>query len=107
MALTYDLGLGDGIDTEVFTNQGPKGAAIKRIAERFAPTRAVFIDDLAHHHASAAEMLPEIGRLHLCGELSLSPHIPCALTAGDAHARLDTWDQALPWLLDRLHGDRP
>jgi enamine deaminase RidA (YjgF/YER057c/UK114 family) len=23
------------------------------------------------------------------------------------HARIDTWDEALPWLLETLHGDRP
>ncbi|MEO6153847.1 MAG: HAD family hydrolase [Croceibacterium sp.] len=96
---------GHGLALEVFTNQGPKGAALKRIVERFAPSRAVFIDDLAHHHGSAAEMVPTIGRLHLCGEPAIAPHIECAHQAGHAHARIDDWTEALPWLLDRLHGD--
>jgi hypothetical protein len=66
----------------------------------------VFVDDIAHHHASAAEVLPEVCRLQFCGEPAVAPHIPCALKAGHAHARLDTWAEALPWALEALHGDR-
>ena len=95
-----------GIAARVFTNQGPKGAALRRIVEEYAPSRAVFIDDLAQHHASAAEVLPESLRLHLCAEPAVAPHIPCAREAGHAHARLDTWAEALPWLLEALHGER-
>jgi len=94
-----------GIDAPVYTNQGPKGMAIKRIVEELKPSRAVFIDDIAQHHASAAEVLPEIGRLHFCGEPVLAPHVPCAFRGGHAHARIDTWQEALPWLLERLHGE--
>jgi len=95
-----------GIDLPVYTNQGPKGAAIKRIAAELGEGRpAVFIDDLAQHHASAAETLPEIGRLHFCGEPALAGRIPCALRDGHAHARIDSWERALPWLLERLHGE--
>jgi len=94
-----------GIDAPVYTNQGPKGMAIKRIVEELGPGRAVFIDDIAQHHASAAEVLPEIGRLHFCGEPALAPHVPCALRGGHAHARIDNWQEALPWLLQRLHGE--
>jgi FMN phosphatase YigB (HAD superfamily) len=98
--------LGHDIAAPVFTNQGPKGPALRRIIEHYAPSRAVFVDDLAHHLASAADALPGITRLHLCGEPAVAPHIPCALAAGHAHARLDTWAEALPWLLEALHGDR-
>ena len=97
---------GHGIDVPVFTNQGPKGPALQRIVERYRPSRAVFVDDLAHHHASAAETVPDIARLHLCGEPAISQHIECAARSGHAHARIDRWDEALPWLLERLHGDR-
>jgi FMN phosphatase YigB (HAD superfamily) len=93
-----------GIAARVVTNQGPKGEALRRIVEELAPSRAVFIDDLAHHHASAAETLPDISRLHFCGEPAIALHVPCALEAGHAHARIDTWDRALPWLLETLHG---
>lgn len=97
--------LGHGIDFRVFTNQGPKGPALQAILAEYRPSRAVFIDDLAQHHGSAADHVPEIDRLHLCGEPSLAPHITCGFTAGHAHARIDTWDHALPWLLKRLHGE--
>ena len=91
-----------GIAARVFTNQGPKGPALKAILDEYAPSRAVFIDDLPQHHLSAAEIVPEVRRLHLCGEPLLAPHIDCAHRAGHAHARIDTWAEALPWLLDQL-----
>ena len=97
---------GHGISVPVFTNQGPKGEALRRIVEQYRPSRTVFIDDLAQHHASVAEVSPAVSRLHFCGEPAIAPHVPCALVAGDAHARIDSWVEALPWLLETLHGDR-
>ena len=94
-----------GIGVQVFTNQGPKGAALARSVEQFSPARAVFIDDMAVHHHSAFEVIPHVSRLHFCGEPAVSPHIPCAHVAGHAHARIDSWDKALPWLIETLHGD--
>lgn len=91
-----------GIDARVFTNQGPKGPALKAILDEYAPSRAIFIDDLAQHHRSAGEVVPQVRRLHLCGEPMLADRIACAHKAGDAHARIDTWEHALPWLLDEL-----
>lgn len=99
--------LDHGIDARVFTNQGPKGPALQAIMDEYQPTKAVFIDDLAQHHGSAAEMVPQIDRLHLCGEPTLAPHITCGFEAGHAHARIDTWEHALPWLLSRIQEDRP
>lgn len=96
-----------GIDFPVFTNQGPKGPALQAILDKYQPSRAVFIDDLAQHHGSAAEMVPHIDRLHLCGEPSLAPHITCGFQAGHAHARIDTWEHALPWLLSRIQDENP
>ena len=95
-----------GISARVFTNQGPKGPALQRIVAEYSPGRVVFVDDLIHHHASAAETLPNITRLHFCGETAIAPHIPCALEAGHAHARIDVWADALPWLFETLHGAR-
>jgi hypothetical protein len=93
-----------GIDCRVFTNQGPKGPALQAILDEYRPSYAVFIDDLAQHHGSAAEMVPHIDRLHLCGEPTLAPYITCGFEAGHAHARIDTWEHALPWLLQRIDG---
>ena len=91
-----------GIHARVFTNQGPKGPALKAIIDEYAPTRALFIDDLAQHHASVAEITPQVTRLHLCGEPMIAHAIDCAHKAGHAHSRIDRWDEALPWLLERL-----
>jgi FMN phosphatase YigB (HAD superfamily) len=94
-----------GIDLRVFTNQGPKGPALKAILDEYRPSRAIFIDDLAQHHGSAAETVPHVSRLHLCAEPMLAPHIDCAHRAGHAHARIDDWASALPWLLERLKAE--
>lgn len=91
-----------GLNVRVFTNQGPKGPALKAILDEYAPTRAIFIDDLAQHHDSVAEVTPDVHRLHLCGEPMIAAHIACAHQAGHAHARIDDWQAALPWLLERL-----
>lgn len=94
-----------GLDLRVFTNQGPKGPALRAILEEYRPANAIFIDDLAQHHGSVAELAPHVSRLHLCAEPTLAPHIDCAHMAGHAHARIDDWDNALPWLLERLYAD--
>ena len=94
-----------GVHAEVFTNQGPKGPALKGILDRYQPSRAIFIDDLAQHHKSAAETVPDISRLHFCGEPIIAGQIDCAHQAGHAHARIDNWAQALPWLLEELEKD--
>lgn len=97
--------LGLGLDVPIYTNQGPKGAALQRIVEHYGAEKTVFIDDIAGHHQSAFEVTSTVFRLHFCGEPAIAPHIPCAGKAGHAHARIDTWDEALPWIMETLHGD--
>ncbi len=94
---------GHGLDLRVFTNQGPKGPALQAILDEYRPARAIFIDDLSQHHGSVAEVAPHVGRLHLCGEPMIARHIACAHKAGHAHARIDDWHAALPWLLEKLY----
>ena len=94
-----------GVHARVYTNQGPKGPALKAILDEYSPSKAIFIDDLPQHHQSAAEAVPGVSRLHLCGEPMIAPHIDCAHEAGHAHARIDRWDEALPWLLEELERD--
>ncbi|OYX62612.1 MAG: hypothetical protein B7Y89_08845 [Novosphingobium sp. 32-60-15] len=94
-----------GINARVFTNQGPKGPALKAILDEYNPTRALFIDDLPQHHDSVSQLTPDVIRLHLCGEPLIAPHIDCAHQAGHAHARIDQWDAALPWILEQMHGE--
>ena len=93
-----------GIAARVFTNQGPKGPALRAIVEEYRPSRTVFIDDLAQHHESVAETVPGVFRLHMIGEPLIAPHHACAHVQGHAHARIDRWDEALPWLREKLHG---
>lgn len=97
---------GHGLRLKVYTNQGPKGPALQAILDEYDPSRAVFIDDLAIHHDSVSEVAPHVSRLHLCAEAAIAPHIACAQKAGHAHARIDTWEHALPWLLDRLESEK-
>ncbi|KPF93391.1 hypothetical protein IP81_04025 [Novosphingobium sp. AAP83] len=94
-----------GINARVFTNQGPKGPALKAILDEYKPTRSLFIDDLPQHHDSVGQLTPDVIRLHLCGEPMIAPHIDCAHQAGHAHARIDQWDAALPWILEQMHGE--
>lgn len=93
-----------GISAPVYTNQGPKGPALQRIIEEYAPSRAMFIDDLPQHHHSVSETVPDVVRLHFCGEPMIAGSIDCAHKAGHADARIDCWAEALPWLMDRLEG---
>lgn len=94
--------LGHGIDVPVYTNQGPKGPALKAILDEYRPGRAVFIDDLPQHHSSVLEVAPHVRRLHFCAEPQIAAHISCAHASGSAHARIDKWASALPWLLNSL-----
>ncbi len=91
-----------GLDLRVFTNQGPKGPALRAIIDEYQPSAALFIDDLPQHHDSVSQLTPEVLRLHLVGEPLLAPYIACAATAGHAHARIDDWASALPWIVKSL-----
>ncbi|WP_299194940.1 HAD family hydrolase [uncultured Erythrobacter sp.] len=93
-----------GLNAKVYTNQGPKGPALAKIVEEFAPANAIFIDDLAQHHASVKEVVPHVTRLHLCGEPLIADDINCAHKEGNADARIDQWSEALPWLMQQLEG---
>jgi len=96
-----------GLDLPVVCNQGGKGEPLARIVAEYAPSMVLFIDDLPQHHQSAAEHVPDSWRLHMVGEAELAPHITCAHRAGYAHARIDRWDAALPWLLERIAAGEP
>jgi hypothetical protein len=68
----------NGIAARVFTNQGPEGTSAQGDHRRICPVARLLIDDLAQHHGSAAETVPHVARLHLCGEPKIAPHIDCA-----------------------------
>ena len=87
--------LGHGIAHRVVTNQGGKGDPVARLVAEFAPSVAVFVDDLAQHHASVATAAPGVFRLHMIAEPRLAEVTP---PAPAAHARIDPWPEAVPWI---------
>ena len=86
---------------EVLCNQGGKGPPVRELIERMRPNATVFVDDLAPHHESVAQHAPEVWRLHMIAEPRVAAHTP---PASHAHARIDSWEQAVPWIRDRLEG---
>ena len=88
-----------GIRHEVVCNRGGKGVPAREIVARYGAGPTVFVDDLPVHHASVAKHAPEIHRLHMVAEPRLAPAVPAA---EDAHARIDDWPTATPWILERL-----
>ena len=88
-----------GLHHRVHWNRGPKGAPLAAILAERAPSAALFIDDLAEHHASVAEHAPGVWRLHMVGEPEIAGGIaPAPL----AHARIDDWTAAEAWIAARL-----
>ena len=83
----------------VLCNRGGKGRPVLELIEAAAPSAIVFVDDLAVHHESVATHAPQVWRLHMIAEPRLAAHTP---PAPFAHARIDSWDEAVPWILERL-----
>lgn len=84
---------------QVLCNRGGKGRPVKELVEAMNPTSAVFVDDLAVHHESVAGHAPAVWRLHMIAEPRLAAHTP---PAQHAHARIDAWEDAAGWILERL-----
>ena len=91
-----------GIRHRVVCNQGGKGRPVARLAAEHASSVTVFVDDLETHHTSVARHAPDVFRLHMIAEPSISPTIP---PAAHAHARIDAWDEAVEWILARFRGE--
>lgn len=92
---------GHGIVHRVETNQGGKGDPVARLVAEFDPSVTVFVDDLGQHHASVAKAAPDVFRLHMIAEPIMAQVTP---PAPDAHARIDDWADALPWIEARFAG---
>jgi FMN phosphatase YigB (HAD superfamily) len=90
-----------GIGHRVLCNRGGKGRPLLELLAELKPSATVFVDDLAVHHESVAKHAPEVWRLHMIAEPRLAAPTP---PAPHAHARIDSWDEALPWILDKLAG---
>jgi hypothetical protein len=90
-----------GINLPVFTNQGGKGELISKIIDDHQPSLTIFVDDLAHQHASVAKEAPDVFRLHMVGEPRVAHQMR---TSEAAHARIDDWSTAHRWIMDRIEG---
>lgn len=88
-----------GIRHRVVCNQGGKGRPVASLIEQYDPSVAVFVDDLAHQHASVARRAPDVWRVHMVAEPRVAAHRP---KAPDAHVRIDRWQEALPWVMARF-----
>ena len=87
----------------VLCNQGGKGRPVLELLAAMRPSAAVFVDDLAVHHESVARHAPDVWRLQMIAEPRLAAITP---PAPFADARIDAWDEALPWILSRLEEKR-
>ena len=83
----------------VLCNRGGKGRPVLELIEAMGPGPTVFVDDLAVHHESVSIHAPQVWRLHMIAEPRLAAHTP---PAAHAHARIDNWDEAVPWILEKL-----
>ena len=81
-----------GMPYRVVTNSGGKGQPVANLIAEYAPSSAVFVDDLPPHHTSVKARAPGVYRLHMVAEPRLRALIPAAV---DADARIDDWPAAL------------
>jgi FMN phosphatase YigB (HAD superfamily) len=83
----------------VICNQGGKGRPVAELVAEMKPAATVFVDDLPVHHESVTKHAPEVWRLHMIAEPLMAAASP---PSPFAHARIDHWDEALPWVLAKL-----
>lgn len=88
-----------GIRHRVICNQGGKGRPARKLIEEMGAGTTVFVDDLGPHHESVAKHAPDVWRLHMIADPRHAARTP---PAAHAHVRIDLWDEALPWVLERL-----
>ncbi len=74
----------------LLANSGSKGTAVKRLAQR-AGRPVFFMDDIGQHLTSAAEVAPDVWRIHFVADERLKPLMP---TSPHAHFRAHTWRDA-------------
>ncbi len=87
-----------GLDFPLVANSGPKGPAVKHLANH-AAAATFFIDDIPQQLASSAECAPEVIRIHLIGDSRLKALLPPAALA---HLYAEDWRAAGLFILDHL-----
>ena len=88
-----------GLPFRVIANQGSKGPPLAALIEEMRPSVTIFIDDLSVHIGGAAEYAPTCWRLQMVGEPKMAVRTK---GSSHAHARIDNWADALPWILERF-----
>jgi hypothetical protein len=83
----------------VLCNRGGKGRPVAELIDEMRPSVAVFVDDLAVHHESVAKHAPSVWRLQMIAEPKVARLMP---PAPHAHARIDDWAEAVPWIRTRF-----
>ena len=93
---------GHGLDVRVFTNQGPKGPGAAGDTRR-VPTEPRRCSSTTWRNTTIRWRAPRrTSTACTCAaSRGWQGHIACAFEAGHADARIDTWEHALPWLMDR------
>jgi len=76
-----------GFAFPLIANSGPKGPAIKTLAQR-GGAPAFFVDDIPPHLLSAAELAPDVFRIHFIGDTRLKPLLP---PFAQAHLWAEGW----------------
>lgn len=81
-----------GLDFPVITNSGPKGPAIRHLADQTRET-VVFVDDSPGFISSARQHAPEVHLIHFLHDDRFARHIePFDFVS----LRTGSWDEALP-----------
>jgi len=93
-----------GINHRVETNRGGKGDPVARLVAEYGDPVTVFVDDLPVHHESVAKHAPGVHRLHLVAEPAMAHNVP---PAPFAHARIDDWEDARGWIVQRFAENLP
>jgi hypothetical protein len=88
-----------GFDYPLVVNEGPKGPAVKKLAA-CARALSFFIDDIPQHLTSAAELAPEVLRIHLVGNDRLKGLLPLTF---HAHYHAGDWGAAEKFIKARLN----
>ena len=88
-----------GMDFPMIANSGGKGRPLARLIEEYQPSVTIFVDDLGTHHESSARHAPTAWRLQMVGEPEMAA---CVAPVPHAHARIDRWAEAKPWIFARF-----
>ncbi|MBM3520012.1 MAG: hypothetical protein FJX63_04465 [Alphaproteobacteria bacterium] len=92
-----------GIAFPLVVNSGPKGPAIRHLADR-ARTPAIFIDDSPSFIASAREHAPEVALVHFLHDERFARHVP---EFDYLSLRAASWAEAMPHIASLIGaGDR-